>query len=437
MPYLLNVLYGSALLLLSPWLFYRAIATRRYRRGLWAKLTGQVSLPPRSPHARHRIWFHGVSVGEIDMLRHVVDAVRARHPDWECVVSTTTETGFDVACKRFADLPVFFWPFDFSWAVRRAIRKVQPSLVVLAEGEIWPNFLSAAQRESVPVAVVNGRMSPRSQARYRWLAPLVRRVFKDIALFAVQTEEYAVGYRRLVADPADVIVTGNVKYDGVSGDRTNARTEKLARLLSVQPNDLVWIAGSTQAPEEQASLDIYRRVKPAHSRVRLFVVPRHPERFDEVARLLEQSGQSWVRRSALTAPLSDRDAVVLVDSMGELDALWGLADIAFVGGSLDGRRGGQNMLQPAAYGAAVIFGPHVWNFKDATTRLLQANGAIQVSDTAALEAAVDRLCADQPERQRLGQVARRLVREQQGATACTVELLERLLMQKAARRRVA
>ena len=361
------------------------------------------------------------------MLRHVVAAVRARHPDWECVVSTTTETGYDVACKRFADLPIIFWPFDFSWAVRRTIREVRPSLVVLAEGEIWPNFLIAAKREAVPVAIINGRMSPRSQARYRWVAPLVRPMVQNISLFGVQTEEYAAGYRALGANSADVVVTGNIKYDGVSGNRANARTETLGQLLAVQTDDLIWIAGSTQAPEEQAALDIYRGLKPSHHQLRLFLVPRHPERFDEVARLLEQSGQTWIRRSELKSPLTDRDAVVLVDSIGELDALWGLADIAFVGGSLDGRRGGQNMIQPAAYGAAVIFGPHVWNFKDATTRLLQADAAIQVADAASLESAVTQLCADTDERERLGRAARQLVLEQQGATGRTLDLLERLL----------
>jgi 3-deoxy-D-manno-octulosonic-acid transferase len=441
MPYLLNCLYGLALLLLSPWLVYRAIATGRYRRGLWAKLTGRVGLSPcpRVPASpRRRVWFHGVSVGEVHLLRQVVAAFRKQHPACECVISTTTETGYDEAHKHFPDCAVVFWPFDFSWTVRRALAEIQPRLVVLAEGEIWPNFLIAAQQQAIPVAVINARMSPTSLARYRLLGPLVRKRLQWVRLILAQNEDYAAAYRALGAAPDAVIVTGNVKYDGVSGERDNPRTTELRRLLGVQPNDLVWIAGSTQAPEEQIAMAIFARLKTIHPHLRLFIVPRHRERFDDVARLLEQSGLPWARRSQLPhpSPLTPHHSsltphpsppVVLVDTMGELDALWGLADIAFVGGSLDGQRGGQNMIQPAAYGAAVLFGPHVWNFREATIRLLESHAAIQVADAGELEAAVDRLCTDADERRRLGEAARQLVRRQQGATARTVALLDRLL----------
>src|SRR5262245_4895233 len=168
MPYLLDLAYLVGLLVLSPWLAYKALTTGKYRRGLWSKLTGSV---PHSPLTRVA-WFHGVSVGEVHLLRQVVAAFRQRHPDWRCVVSSTTDTGFDEARKRFPDLPVFYWPLDFSWAVRRALAVVNPSLVVLAEGELWPNFLLAAKRRGVPVAVVNGRMSPRSFRRYQRLGGL-------------------------------------------------------------------------------------------------------------------------------------------------------------------------------------------------------------------------------------------------------------------------
>src|SRR5262249_7870418 len=159
MPYLLNAAYLLVLLLASPWLLYKSLTTGKYRRGLWQKLSGRAHL--RSGKAPC-VWFHGVSVGEVHLLRQVVARFRRRHPGVECVISTTTDTGHDESRKAFAGLPVFFWPLDFTWAVRRALRRVRPDLMVLAEGELWPNFLAAARRQGVPVAVVNGRLSPRS-----------------------------------------------------------------------------------------------------------------------------------------------------------------------------------------------------------------------------------------------------------------------------------
>lgn len=427
MPYLLNAQYLVLLLILSPWLVYKSLTTGKYRRGLWAKLTGGA---PARKDQRPCAWFHGVSVGEIHLLRQVVASFRQRHPDWQCVVSTTTDTGFDEARRRFADLPVFFWPLDFSWAVRGALRRVRPDLVVLAEGELWPNFLLAARSAGVPVAVVNGRLSPRSARRYRLLGPLARRLLGRVDLLAVQTDEYAAHFRALGVAPERVHITGSVKYDGVETNPDNPRTRELGRLLGVGPDDLVWIAGSTQAPEEEVALSIFRRLRPDFPRLRLFLIPRQKDRFEEVAALLRRSGETFARRSTM-AESSAKSAIVLVDTIGELGALWGLADVAFVGGSLDGKRGGQNMIEPAAYGAAVVFGPHVWNFRDTAGRLVDAGAAVQVGDAAELESALRRLLADAGARHRLGQAARDMVLRQQGATERTVALLDELLAARA------
>jgi 3-deoxy-D-manno-octulosonic-acid transferase len=357
-----------------------------------------------------------------------VAGFRARHPDWGCVISTTTDTGFNEACKSFPDLPVIYWPFDFSWAVKRALRRINPALVVLAEGELWPNFLIAAKARETPVAVVNGRMSPRSFHRYSGLRSLLRHLLRRVDLFAVQTDEYARCFRAIGAMPERVHVTGSVKYDGIALDRSNPRIQELRHLFKVNDHDLVWIAGSTQAPEEEIVLRIYGRLNVKFSNLRLFLVPRQKERFDDVAALLQRSGQRFLRRSELRGPVTDRTAIVLVDTIGELGALWGLADVAFVGGSLDGRRGGQNMIEPAAYGAAVVFGAHVWNFRDTAARLVAAGAAIQVPDATALESVIDRLLSDPRERQGLGKASQELVRSQQGASKRTLDLVDGLLL---------
>jgi 3-deoxy-D-manno-octulosonic-acid transferase len=430
MRYLLNIIYLVALFLFSPLLIYRMLTMRKYRRGLWRKLSGRTDLV-LAPGAR-RLWFHAVSVGEVHLLQPVLSRLRQRHPDWQVVVSTTTDTGYDEARRRFSDVPVIFWPFDFSWAVSRALREVQADVVVLGEGEMWPNFLMAARRQGVTVAIINGRMSPRSFRRYRMLRVLARRLLQKIHFFGMQTEDYATNIRSLGAPAERVQVTGNIKYDGVEANRNNLRTEGLRQLFNVQQGDLIWIAGSTQAPEESLALDIFRRQLPHCPRLRLFIVPRQKERFDEVAALLDSSSLAYVRRSRIDRPIDTRPAIVLVDSIGELGSLWGLADIAFVGGSLDGRRGGQNMIEPAAYGAAVVFGPHTWNFKADVTRLLEAGAAVQVQDGPALESVIGRLSIDAIQRAELGRAARQLVQRHQGAADRTLMFLEQLVAQNRA-----
>jgi 3-deoxy-D-manno-octulosonic-acid transferase len=419
-PYLLNLLYVLAFLLCSPWLLYKALTTGKYRQGFWSKLSGRAFLRTGD---RPCAWFHGVSVGEIHLLKQVVSEFRKRHPSWDCVISTTTDTGYEEARKRFPDLPVFFWPFDFTWAVHRAVQRVRPSLVVLAEGELWPNFIAGAKRQAVPVAIVNGRMSPRSLRRYRRLRWLARGLFRKLDLCAVHTEEYARAFRALGA--GNVHVTGSVKYDGACVDRNNPRTRELGRLLGISAEHLVLVAGSTQAPEESIILEIYCRASERHPNLRLVIVPRQKERFDEVADLLRASGVGFARRSELTQAC--REPIILLDTFGELGAVWGLANVAFVGGSLDGKRGGQNMIEPAAYGAAVAFGPHTWNFKDTVTRLLEHEAAIQAADSVELDREITRLLADANARLRLGQAARQFVFSQQGASQRTLEAVDQLL----------
>ncbi len=433
-PYLLNVIYLAAWLCLAPWLCWQALVKKKPARALWTKWLGRVALP-QLDRSKPVVWFHGVSVGEIHLLRQVVARFRERFPGFQCVVSTTTSTGFDEACKHFVDLPVVFWPFDFTWAVRSALATIRPQLVVLSEGEMWPNFIWAARRQGVKLALINGRMSPRSARRFRKFRKFLTSLIAQLDWIGAQNDEYRVHYESLGA--RHVATTGNIKYDGVNVDRHNAKTQAMRGLLGISSDALVWVAGSTQDPEESLAVEIYRRAKEEHRNLRLVLVPRHPERFDEVARLLERSGLPFVRRSHLAnspsppAPLPEgegrNDAIILVDTIGELGVIWGLADLAFVGGSLDGKRGGQNMIEPSAYGAAVLFGPHTWNFKQTVGDLLACTAAVQVQDGPALEADVLRLLDDGAERKRLGNAARAFVLSQQGATGRTLDELARLL----------
>ena len=424
MPYLFNLVYLLLILLALPWLVWQAVRKGKYREGYAAKFLGRV---PRRSGEKTCLWLHAVSVGEVNLLAPLLQKIERQRPEWQCVLSTTTTAGMRVAQKKYAGLAVFYCPLDFSWAVRTAMRRIRPDLLVLAELELWPNLVRAARDHGARVAVVNGRLGERSFGGYRRIRWLVKRLLGEIDLLAVQDEAYADRFLRLGARPESVRVTGSLKYDGAETDRLNPATVHLAELAGLDNDDAVLLAGSTQEPEEAYCLETYRQLRGRWPRLRLVIVPRHPERFAAVARLLDESRLRWQRRSRLEAEGPDRSArVLLVDALGELSAWWGTARIAFVGGSL-GTRGGQNMIEPAAYGAAVSFGPNTWNFRDVVDRLLERRAAVVVRDQEELTAFVGQ-CLEKPEEAATqGRRAQELVREQLGATERTLDLLAGLL----------
>ena len=424
MSYLLNLVYLITLILASPWLVYNAIRKGKYRQGWAAKFLGRV---PWRSRERTGIWLHAVSVGEVNLLQPLLAAIEEKHPDWEYVISTTTRTGYELARQKYAPRSVFYCPLDFSWAVRNALRRIHPQLLVLVELELWPNLIRWTRRSGVPVAVVNGRLSASSARGYSRIRFLIRRLLQATSLVAVQNDEYAERFRQLGTTEDQLHVTGSLKFDGIEMDRENPASQQLAALAGIEKQDIVFLAGSTQAPEEQLAVSVFRELVDDYPRLRLILVPRHPERFAEVASMLDQQEVEWIRRSELTADRQNTAArILLVDAMGELGAWWGTAQIAFVGGSL-GKRGGQNMIEPSGYGAAVSFGPHTQNFRDIVEMLLQHDAAIVVQDRQELAAFVKR-CLEDPEFARqLGQRAQQFVASQNGATDRTLALLESLL----------
>jgi 3-deoxy-D-manno-octulosonic-acid transferase len=255
----------------------------------------------------------------------------------------------------------------------------------------------------------------------------VRKLLEQIDLIAVQNDEYADRFLALGAPRRSVVVTGSVKFDNAQTDRDNPKTKRLAELAGIRAGDLVFLAGSTQHPEESLALSAFRELAPQHPNLRLILVPRHPERFEEVAALLDSAEVCWQRRSSLGQAAADCQArVLLVDTVGELGAWWGTARIALVGGSLS-RRGGQNMIEPAAYGATVAFGPNTWNFRDVVSALLHEDAAIVVRNAADLKQFVERVLTDSAWADQVGGRARELVLRQRGATMRTTDALEQLL----------
>ncbi len=421
--YLLNLVYLLLLILAAPWLLARAISQGKYRQGFREKLLGWA---PRRTSDKTCAWLHAVSVGEVNLLETLLGELARRRPDWELVVSTTTMTGMALAKKKYSHLTVFYCPLDFSWAVRCCLRRVRPDLLVLAELELWPNLIRLARGRGARVAVVNGRLSERSARGYKRIRPIVSSLLRRIDLLAVQDETYAGRFRDLGARRETVHVTGSMKYDGAETDRANPTTTRLAQLAGFGGGDVVFLAGSTQDPEEAVCLDVFRRLCQAWPKLRLVLVPRHPDRFESVARLLDSSDVAWRRRSELDRQGPDPAAgVLLVDALGELGAWWGTAQIGFVGGSL-GERGGQNMIEPAAYGAAVSFGPNTGNFRDVVSTMLAHDAAVVVHDADELTTFVARCLEDPAYGDSLGHHAKTLVASQLGATERTVKLLTAL-----------
>lgn len=421
MPWLLNLVYLVLGVAALPWLAIRRVRTGKGVAGWRTKLTGDV---PQLPPADCRIWLHAVSVGEVLLLRRVVSGLQSRFPHAEIVLSTTTGTGFEVARQEFPQFLVFYFPFDFSWSVRRAIARIRPTTILLAELEVWPNLLLAADRAGVPLGIVNGRLGAKSFHRYHAIRWLIRGFFQRIQGIAAQTEEYAERFRVLGCAADRVIVTGSVKYDGLQTDRGNPRTRELRDAFGIAPDDLVFIAGSTQAPEEAIAARIWRSLTPEFPNLRLIVVPRHRERFEEVARQLESNGLPLFRRSNGNTAVPPPGAVLLLDTLGELAACWGLADIAFVGGSLT-RRGGQNMIEPAGYGSAVLVGPFTHNFRQTVELLRDADAIAIVENEQQLAARIQELLASPGKRQAMGHRARTAVGSHSGATEKTMGFLEK------------
>jgi 3-deoxy-D-manno-octulosonic-acid transferase len=429
MPYLLNVLYAILLILGSPWLLAGAIRKGKYREGLAAKLLGLV--PVRNSTARCA-WLHAVSMGEVSLIAPLLEELKRRHPNWDIVISATTVTGYALAKSRYPQDTVFYCPLDFSWAARRAIGRIRPDILILAELELWPNLIAAARSAGAKVAVINGRLSDRSFRGYHRIRPWVRGMLRKVDLIAAQNPLYAERFLEIGAKNSCVYVTGSLKFDGAQTDRGNPATARLRSLAGFQSSDAIFLAGSTQHPEEQLALEAFRQLASGHPELRLVIVPRHPDRFDEVARLLSTSGLAWQRRSRLESEGANSYArVLLVDKVGELGAWWGTAGIAYVGGSM-GKRNGQNMIEPAAYGAAVAFGPMTRNFRDVVAALSSAEAAVVVRDGTELTAFVRR-CLDEPAfAAELGSRAQRVVASQLGATRRTADLLDALASKPAA-----
>ncbi len=437
--FLYSFLLAAAMLLSLPYWLYQMLRHGKYRRGFRERLG---SVPPRldqtSPEKRPTIWVHAVSVGEVLAVSGLVDEMRRRFPRHKIFVTTTTDTGQDLARKRFGEENAFYFPLDFAFAIRPYLQALRPELVIIAETEFWPNFLRLAHASGARVAVVNARISDRSWPNYRRFRALLKKELENIDLFLAQTEADSARLASIGAAPNRVHVTGNLKFD-INPPPAPPIVAELRNSLAASKAGPVLVCGSTVEGEEPLLLKAFENLLVAHPRAVMLLAPRHPERFDTVATLLTQLEVPFLRRTLWNKnegatngiePNPLAGGALLVDTIGELAALYALADVAFVGGSLV-PHGGHNIIEPAQHGVAIVVGNHTENFRD-IVNLFQSRDAVRIVGVAELPLALMELLASPAERAALGQRAAETMRSQaggtSGATQRTVQALENLLI---------
>jgi 3-deoxy-D-manno-octulosonic-acid transferase len=439
MFFLYSIILSVGFIVLLPRFIYDAVTRGKYAAGFGQRMG---FLPSLDPEGKPVVWIHCVSVGETNAARPLIERIKQDHPGFKMIVSTTTLTGQTLAKRLFANVAdlVIYFPFDWKWTVRRAFGRLKPSIVLLMETEIWFNFIHEAHRSKIHLAIVNGRLSERSFKRFSFVRTFIRRIlsYPDVAL--MQENADAQRMMSLGMRAGKVKVTGNMKFDHSIVDDENVLTVAFRKRFAINQKAPLVVAASTHSPEEARILEAFRQVRktPGTNPPRLMIVPRHPERFDAVAAEISKTGFSCARRSEEESPRDKTAEVILLDSIGELRAVYPLAEIVFVGGSLI-PHGGQSIFEPAAAGKPIITGPHTSNFEAAVEEFLANDALIQLNDVSderivpELVAAFSKLLSDQRRRNTLGDNAREVIVRNRGAVNRTMQYLAPLFESAKAR----
>jgi 3-deoxy-D-manno-octulosonic-acid transferase len=424
-----SLLLSLGLIVLVPYFLFQALTHGKYIDGLRQRLGW---IKPIHNSSKPVIWVHCVSVGETQAARPLVARLRSEFPEYWLVVSTITTTGQTLAQDVFrtdADAVIYF-PFDWAWTVRRSLRAVKPDVVLIMETELWPNFLRECRYQSIPVALVNGRISAQSFRRYQVVRYFLRNVLSHLSMAVMQSEHDARRIRSLGIQDEKLFVTGNLKFDVDTASANADTTELLRNRFGIRGDPSLVLAASTHGPEEKIILNSLQTLL-KDQRLRLMIAPRRPERFQEVANLLEASGLTWSRRSNCEDPRDAQAEIILLDTIGELPAAYPLATVVFVGGSIVDK-GGHNLLEPAMTGACIVTGYHTHNFQAIVELLVDAGAIVQLPPIEVEKAdqyltqTLQELLANSVRRIDLGSRARRIVEQNQGAADRTLTLIKPL-----------
>ncbi|MEE8409691.1 MAG: 3-deoxy-D-manno-octulosonic acid transferase [Myxococcota bacterium] len=416
-------LVGVLLSYLLFWLLLPALLLHpKLRDGIKARLGFYPRDWPNLNGKGPRIWLHGASAGDILALLPLARELRAKRPDVQIIVSTITNSGRAIAEReRDAFSAITYMPYDLPGVVRRALKRIAPDVLVLEYTELWPHLIRATSKRHIPVVMHNGRFSPARLSRYRWLFAIMGNLLRRYTLLLMRSETEADSARLLGAPEDRLRVTGNTKFDNLTTDPPADVVDSLRRAAGFTDEHTVWVAGSTHDGEEGLLLDILVALRETHPSLRMIVAPRYAERADKIKSMAEKRGLSTRLRSKPGEPPD----VFILDTIGELAAIYMLGDLVFVGGSFV-ERGGQNILEPAVCGKPVLFGPHMENFAD-SVQVLLGRGGVQVASPEQLQRVMADLLVDADHRRELGEMAVAQVTRVRGAAARNAEAIVGLL----------
>lgn len=420
-----NLALTLALFLGLPLLPLFLLLGERYRLGLFERLGLYSRRLRESMRGARPVWIHAASVGEVVAAKQLVDALKAKFPDRKVILSTFTSTGREAARRSVAADAWVLLPLEHPWFVRRALAVFDPRVFILIETELWPNLLRACYRRGIPALLLSGRISAGSFRYYSFFRPFFSEAVKYLTALGMQSAEDAERMRRLGADPGRISITGNLKR-AARTDRGGSEKTPFDMPVNGRHARRVFVAGSTHRGEEEALLEVFQMLKPGFPDLLMVLAPRHPQRFAEVEGLLKKSGLSYEKKSAMNGAGGRAADVVFLDTLGELEAFYSVASVAFVGGSLVAV-GGHNVMEPARFRKPVLFGPHMANFARIAEELKRSGGGIEVSGKEDLARELSRLLGDPASAERAGERAYETVRSDRGVVEGSMELVARYI----------
>jgi len=426
----MNILYDLAFILFAVFYIPAFLLKRRKRKGMALRLGIYPEELRKKLTKRKNIWVHAVSVGEVMAISPLLDRLRQSYPDLRLVITTVTETG-NLLAKKIAkkDEIVLFLPLDITFSVKRAVLYISPVMLIIAETELWPNLISVNSDKNIPVILVNGRISDESFGRYNIIRFMLKPFLNKIRLFCMQTDTEKERIISLGADPLQIKVTGNMKFDSSMPQALpDENANVLASALNLGEARQLLVAGSTHPGEEEIIISAYSSIRKKFSGLKLLIAPRHIERASEIERIVIANGFVGLRvselmRSGQVSKSRRSNEIFILDSIGQLKDCYSLAELVFVGGSLV-KKGGQNIIEPAALAKPVLFGPHTFNFRNITKLLLEEEAAVMIRDKASFEDSCLRLLKSSSLRSRIGTKAKEIVDMNRGASDSTMEAID-------------
>ena len=423
---LYNILLFILLIVYIPVILYKKIKGS-FNKDIKERLGFPDSKKLPETDNRKVIWVHAVSVGETAAAEPVVSLLKEKHPEYNIVFSTVTETGQNMARQIINYDSLIYFPLDFSFSVHSSLQKINPDLVVIMETELWPNFIHRAHRQDSKIILVNGRISDQSYKRYKYLGPFLSDMLDKIDIFSMQSPRDVEYITRLGADADRVANSGNTKFDRKYEKCDSEQKKELYSEFKISPDQPVWVVGSTHPDEEKQLLPVYKKVKSEFPNLIMILAPRHIRRIDEIERLYQNQGLPVIKRSEIEE--RNKQQVILLDTIGELAQIYALGDLTFVGGSLV-EKGGHNILEPLIQERPVFFGPHMFNFKNNTRLVLEYGAGIQISDTEELTEKMLYYLKNPEELSRMTDNIAHMFRDNEGAAQKNCQLIQRLLEQR-------